>query len=170
MEQDWGPSNDLLAWHKWKLGWLADHQVACVTRPRPRPGLGPGPGTTEHWLTPTATPGQGTRLVAVRTGRHTALTLEVRAPGGLDRVVCRPGVLISRVNAATPSGSGPVRVADATPHSSGCQRAPDPQVTAALTDAPYRPGQTFRDERARVSVTVLAADPDGRHLVRVSRW
>ncbi|MGP3970440.1 M6 family metalloprotease domain-containing protein [Streptomyces sp. 6N223] len=161
MEEDWGPSNDLLAWHKWKLRWLADHQVRCVTR---------APGTTEHWLTPAGTPGPGAKLIAVRTGRHTALALEVRAPGGLDRVVCRPGVLVSRVDAAVPSGSGPVRVADATPRGDGCQPVPHPQVTASLTDAPYLPGQTFRDERARVSVTVLDADPSGRHRVRITRW
>jgi hypothetical protein len=160
MEQDWGPSNDLLAWHKWKLGWLTGRQVAC---------LPPHRGTTEHLLTPAGTPGPGTRLVTVRTGRHTALALEVRAPGGLDRVVCRPGVLVSRVSSATPSGSGPIRVADATPGSDGCQPVPDPQVTAALTDAPFVPGETFRDHRTGVSVTILAADPDGRHHIRVTR-
>jgi M6 family metalloprotease-like protein len=161
MEEDWGPSNDLLAWHKWKLRWLTDRQVRCVTR---------APGTTEHRLTPAGTPGPGTKLIAVRTGPHTALALEVRAPGGLDRVVCRPGVLVSRVDAAVPSGSGPVRVADATPRGDGCQPVPHPQVTAPLTDAPHLPGQTFRDERARVSVTVLDADADGTHRVRITRW
>ncbi len=43
MEQDWGPSNDLLAWHKWKLGWLDPAEVACVRYE----------GVTEYVLTPT---------------------------------------------------------------------------------------------------------------------
>lgn len=158
MQQDWGPANDLLAWHKWKLGWLSGTQVACATRP----------GVTEHVLTPAGRPGQGTKLVVVGTGPHTALALEVRAPGGLDRLVCRPGVLVSRVDAAAPSGAGPIRVADATPGSGGCQHTPDPQVTAALTDAPFVSGETFRDERTGVTVQVLGARPDGSHRIRLS--
>ncbi|TDC10811.1 M6 family metalloprotease domain-containing protein [Streptomyces sp. 8K308] len=161
MEQDWGPGNDFLAWHKWKLGWLAADQVDCVAEAT----------TTEHVLTPVGTPGtEGTRLVAVRTGEHEALAIEVRAPGGLDDVVCRPGVLVSRISTETASGLGPVRVADATPGSAGCQPTPDPQVTAELTDAPFVPGETFRDRDARVSVHVLDADDAGRHRIRVTRW
>jgi M6 family metalloprotease-like protein len=37
-----GPAPDLLAWHKWKLGWVTDDQVDVVTKA----------GTTEHHLTP----------------------------------------------------------------------------------------------------------------------
>ncbi|MBL1067424.1 M6 family metalloprotease domain-containing protein [Streptomyces sp. 7-21] len=158
MEQDWGPTNDLLAWHKWKLGWLTPGQVACLA----------GPGTTELVLTPAGEPGAGTKLAVVRTGEHTALALEVRAPGGLDGVVCRPGVLVSRIDAAVPSGAGPVRVDDATPGSPGCQAVPDPQVTAPLTDAPYVPGQTFRDEQAGVTAEVLGVTADGGYRVRVT--
>ena len=161
MEQDWGPPNDFLAWHKWKLGWLLPDQVDCVAEP----------GTSEHLLTPVDAPGtEGTRLLAVRTGEHEALAIEVRTPGGLDEVVCRPGVLVSRISTATRSGYGPVTVEDATPGSEGCQAVPDPQVTAQLTDAPFVPGETFRDEQARVSVEVLEADAAGRHRVRVSHW
>ncbi|SFC18043.1 M6 family metalloprotease domain-containing protein [Streptomyces aidingensis] len=160
MEQDWGPSNDLLAWHKWKLGWLAPGQVACVT----------APGGSEHLLTPLGDPaGDGVRMVALPTGPHQVIVAEVRAPSELDRAVCRTGVLISRVDTRARSGEGPIRVADATPGSSGCLAAPDPQVTAELTDAPYLPGDTFRDHRAGITVQVLEADRDGRHRIRVTR-
>lgn len=158
MEQVWGPSNDFMAWHKWKLGWLDPGQVECVQ----------GSGTTEHLIAPLGEPG-GTKLVVVRTGPHEVLTLEVRTAGGLDGLVCRPGVLIARVRADLPSGEGPVRVSDATPGSDGCQDVPDPQVTAELTDAPYLPGETFRDARAGVRAEVLDADGHGRHRVRVTR-
>lgn len=30
MSEDWGAGNDLLGWHKWKLGWLTDTQVRCA--------------------------------------------------------------------------------------------------------------------------------------------
>lgn len=224
MEQDWGPSNDVMAWQKWKLEWLTDDQVACLT----------GPGTTELLVTPLgaepdgrrepdgrpepgqeAEPGRDTepgqeagagldteagrdgpagsapraaaadagahgpsdgpapadvRLVAIPTGPRRALTLEVRTRSELDRAVCRPGVLITRVDTAAPSGEGPLRVVDATPGSDGCQPAPDPQVAADLTDAAHRPGDSFRDERERVAVEILDAERDGRHRVRVTRW
>ncbi|GAA2056590.1 M6 family metalloprotease domain-containing protein [Streptomyces carpaticus] len=163
MEQDWGPTNDFLAWHKWKLGWLTDAEVVCVPA---------GSGPTEYTLLPVADPGTGTgvKLLALRTGPSEAIAVEVRTPAELDSVVCRPGVLISRVDAAVPTGRGPVRVEDATPGSAGCQTLPDPQVTAELTDAPFVPGETFTDEAAGVRVEVLAADPDGSHRVRVTRW
>jgi M6 family metalloprotease-like protein len=221
MEQDWGPSNDVMAWQKWKLEWLTDEQVTCVT----------GPGTTEHLIAPlvagrpgaepapeeetdeetekentatdapsaddtqtpaeaaaaddTQTPaeadppaerarrtvgGGDTRLVAIPTGPRQALTLEVRTRGGLDAAVCRPGVLITRVDTAARSGEGPLRVIDATPGSAGCQRAPDPQVTAGLTDAAHLPGDSFRDEGDRVEVEILDAERGGHHRVRVTRW
>ncbi|WP_209314566.1 M6 family metalloprotease domain-containing protein [Streptomyces bohaiensis] len=189
MEQDWGPSNDILAWHKWKMGWLTDGEVDCV----------PGPGVTEHTITPlgaaataahhpapaapepavgvgtglTAAPGTDaprTRLVTVPLGPSEVLTLEVRAPSELDEAVCRPGVLLARVDTHRPSGEGPVRVVDATPGSDGCLELPDPQVTPGLSDAPHRPGETFRDEEAGVSVEVTGVDADGNHTVRVTRW
>ncbi|NJP68844.1 hypothetical protein [Streptomyces spiramenti] len=193
MEQDWGPSNDILAWHKWKMGWLTDSEVDCV----------PGPGVTEHTVTPLGAPGaeraggvdgvpraaagQGagvagtgvaaapgatgtdTRLVTVPLGPTEVLTLEVRVESGLDEAVCRPGVLIARVDTHRPSGEGPVRVVDATPGSDGCLTLPDPQVTPGLSDAPHRPGDVFHDEHAGVSVEVTDADADGRHTVRVTR-
>lgn len=161
MEQDWGPSNDLLAWHKWKLEWLSPTQVDCVA----------GPGTSVHLLSPNGAPGtDGTRLVAVRTGAHEVLTLEVRAPSELDRAVCQSGVLVSWVDAATPSGEGPVRTVDATPGSDGCERDPHPQVTTELTDATFQSGDVFHDTSAGVRVDVLSADGHGRHRVRVTRW
>ncbi|MDB1087336.1 M6 family metalloprotease domain-containing protein [Streptomyces sp. ACA25] len=157
MEQDWGPSNDFLAWHKWKMEWLTPDQVDCVA----------GPGVTEHLLSPGGEPG-GTKLVAIRTGRHEVLTAEVRARSELDRMVCRPGVLLTRVNTAVSTGEGPARVIDSTPDSGGCQSLPDPQVTAELTDAPFLPGETFRDREAGVRVDVLEAKDDGSHRVRIT--
>lgn len=159
MEQDWGPSNDLLAWHKWKLDWLTPEQVDCVSRP----------GTSEHVLAPAGRPGDGTKLVAVRTGTHEVLTLEVRTRTALDPTVCRPGVLVSRVDAAVPTGEGPVRVVDATPNSGGCQPEPHPQVSPELTDATFQPGDSFHDEETGVRVEVLGTDHEDRHRVRVTR-
>ncbi len=53
MGSQFGLAPDLFAWHKWKLGWLDPHQVACVQ----------GPGSTRLTLEPLGqgpdTPGAG---------------------------------------------------------------------------------------------------------------
>ncbi|MDT3398503.1 M6 family metalloprotease domain-containing protein [Streptomyces sp. B1866] len=158
MSEDWGPGNDLMAWHKWKLGWLRAGQVACAARR----------GGSAHTLSPLGRPG-GTKLVVVPLSATEALTAEARTDEGNDDRVCRPGVLISRVDTRTGSGGGPVRVADATPGSPGCTR--EPNVHPGLSDAAHRPGQSFtagaRGER--VTVRVTGRDARGGYRVEVTR-
>lgn len=156
MDVDWGPDNDFLGWHKWKLGWLAPGQVHCVDRPG---------SVTEHRLTPTSIRG-GTKIAVIPVSRSSAYVVEARARGPLDPTVCRPGVLVYRVSADVPSGRGPMRVMDATPRSDGCFRN-HPDVIPGLTDAPYRPGQTYTDSRTGTSITVLDKAADGTYRVRV---
>ncbi|MEV4437569.1 M6 family metalloprotease domain-containing protein [Streptomyces sp. NPDC049577] len=155
MDEDWGPSNDFLAWHKWKLGWLAPTEVHCLARP----------GTRTITLTPTSRPG-GTKLAVVPLSPTRALTLEARTPGPLDHAVCRPGVLITTVATDRPTGTGPVRTEDATPDSPGCYTT-DPNVNAPLSDAPYTTGQTFTTQGA--TVRVLGPTPSGDWRVALTR-
>lgn len=157
MDEDWGPSNDFVGWHKWKLGWLSAEQVHCA----PRHGT---PG--EHTLTPISTPG-GTKIVVVPTSHRTALVVEARIRGLLDPAVCQPGVLIYRVATHVPSGRGPLRIVDATPHSGGCYRD-NKYVDPELTDATFGPGETFTDRTSGAAVTVLTENPDGTYRVRVT--
>lgn len=157
MDEDWGPSNDFVGWHKWKLGWLSAEQVHCA----PRHGT---PG--EHTLTPLSTPG-GTKIVVIPTSHRTALVVEARIRGLLDPAVCRPGVLIYRVATHVPSGRGPLRIVDATPHSGGCYRD-NKYVDPELTDATFGPGETFTDRTSGAAVTVLTENRDGTYRVRVT--
>ncbi|MFI9203497.1 M6 family metalloprotease domain-containing protein [Streptomyces sp. NPDC053048] len=155
MDEDWGPSNDFLAWHKWKLGWLSPRQVDCVARP----------GTRTVTLTPTSVPG-GTKLAVVPLSRTRALTLEARTRGRLDHAVCRPGVLVATVASDLASGAAPVRTADATPGSRGCHTT-DPNVAPHLTDAPYRPGQRFSTQG--VTVEILPHTRPGTYRAAITR-
>ncbi|MGW1075684.1 M6 family metalloprotease domain-containing protein [Streptomyces sp. NPDC002537] len=141
MDEDWGPSNDFLAWHKWKLGWLGVGQVSCVR----------GAGRHVVRLTPTSVRG-GPKLAVVPLSRTRAITLEARAPGPLDHAVCRPGVLVTTIDTDVPSGGGPVRAVDATPGSRGCYTT-DPNVNARLSDATYVTGQ--RSSVSGVGIAVL---------------
>ncbi|UGY91910.1 M6 family metalloprotease domain-containing protein [Streptomyces gobiensis] len=158
MESDWGPTNDFLAWHKWKLGWLAADQTVCVTRS----------GVTEHRITPSAHP-NGLKLVALPIAPGQVLTLEVRTRSHLDQLVCRPGVLIARINTRARSGQGPVRVSDSRPDSGGCLTRDDPSLHPELTDAPYTPGDTYADHRTGIRAQILTATPTGTHRVRIIR-
>ncbi|TGB06787.1 M6 family metalloprotease domain-containing protein [Streptomyces sp. MZ04] len=156
MSEDWGANNDLLAWHKWKLGWLDDDQISCASNS----------GTTEHTLTPLAGRG-GTKLAFVPMDEKTGYAIEVRTQGGNDEGVCKPGVLVYRVNAEIDTGHGPVTVADSAKDSGGCTRRPN--VHAELSDAPYGPGQTFVDKKTDVRVTVAGVEKDGSYRVHVTR-
>ncbi|WP_328494647.1 M6 family metalloprotease domain-containing protein [Streptomyces sp. NBC_00414] len=157
MSEDWGADNDLLGWHKWKLGWLDDSQVGCVA----------SPGTTEHVLTPLAEPGTGGKLVFIPLDSKTGYAVELRTQAGNDESVCKAGVLVYKVNADVDTGHGPISVVDSTKDSGGCTRSPN--VHAELSDAPFSPGQYFKDLRAGIRITIAGTDPKGNHRVYVTR-
>ncbi|MFD3926822.1 M6 family metalloprotease domain-containing protein [Streptomyces sp. NPDC058614] len=156
MSEDWGAGNDLLGWHKWKLGWLDETQVACAA----------SSGTTEYTLTPLAKPG-GAKLVFVPTSTRTGYALELRTRDGNDAAVCRPGILIYKVDANVDTGNGPVTVYDSHRDSGGCTRSPN--VHAELSDAPFAPGESFKDPKTGVAITVTGVDLAGNYRVYVTR-
>ncbi|MFI6286075.1 M6 family metalloprotease domain-containing protein [Streptomyces sp. NPDC051018] len=155
MSEDWGANNDLLGWHKWKLGWLDSEQINCVS----------APGTTEHTLTPLATTG-GAKMAIVPVTADTGYAVEVRTRAGNDDAVCQPGVLIYRVQSTVDTGHGPVTVSDSQDDSGGCTRRPN--VHAELSDAPYKPGQSFTDKKNGVQISVVSENR-GVYRVRVTR-
>ncbi|MFJ2911753.1 M6 family metalloprotease domain-containing protein [Streptomyces sp. NPDC087228] len=156
MSEDWGANNDLLGWHKWKLGWLDNKQISCAARP----------GTSEHVLEPLATRG-GTKLAFVPLSDESGYAVEVRTQAGNDHAVCRPGVLIYKVSSDVDTGQGPVSVADSTKDSGGCTRLPN--VHAELSDAPFQPGQTFTDRADGIRISVVDKDDKGNYRVRITR-
>ncbi|MFI7386063.1 M6 family metalloprotease domain-containing protein [Streptomyces sp. NPDC049813] len=159
MSEDWGAGNDLLGWHKWKLGWLDDARIACAARS----------GTTERLLAPLSRDDgdSGTKMMFVPLTPTTGYAVEVRTQEGNDDAVCRPGVLIYKVDADVDTGRGPVTVKDATPDSGGCTRRPN--VHAELSDATFRAGDVFRDRKAGVRISVAGVDGDGNYRVYVTR-
>ncbi|WP_434590894.1 M6 family metalloprotease domain-containing protein [Streptomyces sp. A5-4] len=157
MSEDWGANNDLLGWHKWKLGWLDNAQISCATRP----------GSSEHDLAPLGAPGTGTKLAFVPLTEKTGYAVEVRTRAGNDEAVCKPGVLIYRVDADVDTGHGPVTVADSERDSGGCTRRPN--VHAELSDAPFGVGETFKDRQYGLRISVTGEDAGGNYRVRVTR-
>ncbi|MGY0485975.1 M6 family metalloprotease domain-containing protein [Streptomyces sp. WG-D5] len=157
MSEDWGAGNDLLGWHKWKLGWLDDSQVGCAGQS----------GTSEYRLSPLARADGRAKLVFVPLSAKKGYAIEVRTPEGNDEAVCRSGVLVYKVDADVDTGQGPVEVEDATPDSGGCTRQPN--VHAELSDAAFQAGEVFRDEGAGVRITVGGTDADGTTQLYVTR-
>ncbi|MFF3247411.1 M6 family metalloprotease domain-containing protein [Streptomyces sp. NPDC002870] len=156
MSEDWGANNDLLGWHKWKLGWLDAGQIGCAS----------GPGSTEYALTPLAVAG-GAKMAIIPLTKNAGYAVEVRTRAGNDDAVCAPGVLIYRVQSDVDTGQGPVSVSDSKRNSGGCTRRPN--VHAELSDAPYRPGQSFVDQQNGVRIAVIGEEPGGTYRVRVTR-
>src|SRR5690606_10504907 len=144
MSEDWGANNDLLAWHKWKLGWLDTDQVHCAA----------APGTRDYTLTPLADTG-GPKLAFLPLDEQSGYAVEVRTQAGNDEAVCRPGVLIYKVDANVDTGMGPITVYDSRRDSGGCTRSPN--VHAELSDAPFTPGESFVDRHEGIRITVLEA-------------
>ncbi|MEV0676016.1 M6 family metalloprotease domain-containing protein [Actinosynnema sp. NPDC050436] len=142
-----GPGPDLLAWHKWKLNWLRYDQIGCVSRT----------GRYTDTLVPVSTPG-GRKAVVIRTGPTTALVAEARARTGLDATACATGVLIYAVDAATPSGSGPVVVKDSRPNSGGCDGH-------ELNDAPFTTGSRFHDPTSNTTIDVTTRSGNDHRIV-----
>ncbi|CAM5556749.1 M6 family metalloprotease domain-containing protein OS=Streptomyces tendae OX=1932 GN=GUR47_27265 PE=4 SV=1 [Streptomyces tendae] len=156
MSEDWGANNDLLGWHKWKLGWLDRTQVHCAS----------APGTTEYTLTPLARKG-GDKLVVLPLSGTSGYAVELRTRAGNDETVCRPGVLIYKVDADVDTGMGPVRIYDSRRDSGGCTRSPN--VHAELSDATFTEGETFRDPRKGVTIKVSEKEAGGDMRIRVTR-
>ncbi|MGC5003667.1 M6 family metalloprotease domain-containing protein [Streptomyces sp. NBC_00353] len=156
MSEDWGANNDLLGWHKWKLGWLDNNQISCASKS----------GTTDRVLGPLATRG-GLKLAFVPLSAESGYAVEVRTQAGNDGAVCRPGVLIYKVRSDVDTGQGPISVADSTKGSRGCTRSPN--VQAELSDAPFQPGQTFTDPIEGIRISVVGKDSKGNYRVRITR-
>jgi M6 family metalloprotease-like protein len=144
--------SELLAWHRWKLGWLDGSQIVCVT----------GRATRTVTLAPLGRPG-GVKAVFVKRGRR-VLAIEARARTGYDRTLCETGVLVYEVD-QTPFRRAPVRLYAAQPDADAPNRA-----CGARWNAPFDRGSGDVRTLALpgIRVDVLARRPDGSYRVRVS--
>lgn len=156
MSLDWGLQGDMLAWHKWRLGWIKDSQIDCDT----------DRGEHTYTLHPVEA-GGGHKAVIIPYGTTRAYVLELREALGNDRDACRQGILAYRVRTDVDSGQGPVTVVDAHPHTSACDFSSG--SFNSLNDAPFTPGESFTDTDARLSFKVLARDAAGDWRVQVTR-
>jgi len=142
---------ELLAWHRWKLGWLDPDAVVCLT----------GKDSRTVTVSPLERAG-GTKAVFLRRGRQ-ILAVEVREKSGYDASLCETGVLIYAVD-QTPFKRSPVRVYAAQRDS-----RPPGRACAALWNGPFdvARGEVRKLRLPGVRVDVLARLADGSYRVRV---
>lgn len=147
MSEDWGVENDLLGWHKWKLGWLDKTQVGCVA----------AVGTAEYTLTPLPTTG-GAKLVVVPLGPRAAYVAELRTRAGNDAAVCRPGCSSTVSTRPSTPGTGPSR--STTPAGTAGVHA-QPQRPRGAVRRAARPGRDLQGRAEGVEIAVAGVDVGG---------
>jgi M6 family metalloprotease-like protein len=152
-----GRAPELMGWNKWKLEWLKDSQVGCVSRR----------GVSLHRLTPIELGGRGDKMVVVRTGRYTAWVAELRRNVGNDApTICDPGVLVYKLDASIPNGDGSIQVHDAKPNSG--RQGPCTELDIGTFGRQPGDPSVFGDPATGVTIAVLA-ESDGSAWVLVMK-
>jgi M6 family metalloprotease-like protein len=143
--------SELLAWHRWKLGWIDRSQIVCLT----------GRARRTVTLSPIEKAG-GIKAVFVKRGAQ-IFAVEVRARIGYDRALCETGVLVYAVDQSQ-FRRAPVRIHAA-------QRDRPKRGCAAKWNAPFEIGRgevrTYRLSSFGVRLDLLARRPDGSYRVRL---
>jgi hypothetical protein len=122
-----GTHPDYLAWHKWKLNWLDDEQISCIT----------APGTTKHTIAPVEVPG-GVKAAAIKLSSSTAFVVEVRSQLAVNNTHCPLGLVAYIVDTQGSNGNAkrpPIKIIDT--HSAenlGCEKDRGGKLTGAAVD------------------------------------
>lgn len=144
---------ELLAWHRWKLGWLGADQIVCVT----------SRATTVVTLTPLERAG-GNKAVFVQRGKR-ILAVEVRAREGYDSTLCERGVLVYEVD-QTQFRRTPVQLYTAQPDRHAPRRDCAPRWNAPF-DIGRHEVRKLQLPRLGVSIQLLARTADGSYRIRI---
>jgi M6 family metalloprotease-like protein len=152
------PGAELMAWQRWKLGWLDPAQIRCA-----QPGR-----TVEATLTPLETSG-GLKMVVAPLDANRALVLENRQPLGNDARLCDKGILAYTVDGSKTWTGVPIRVLPAHPGTDtdpAKQQQCGPRYDATL-DLGAGETPTLHDAADGVTVELKSASGNA-YVVRVT--
>ena len=90
--------NEMLAWHRWQLGWIEDSEVFCATSSTTSIKLGP------------LTKNLGSRMLVMPVDSSRVLVAENRAIDGYDQNLLTGGILVYSVDERIATGKGPIKV------------------------------------------------------------
>ena len=90
--------NEMLAWHRWQLGWIEDTEVFCATNSLTSIEVGP------------LTNNEGTRMLVIPVDNSRAVVAENRTSDGYDQNLSTGGVLVYLVDTRIDTGRGSIKV------------------------------------------------------------
>lgn len=128
--------NEMLAWHRWQLGWLADERVACIDAAQASLDLSPMASST----------GIGAAVVPV--GEFKVVVVENRRRVGYDLHLQQEGVLVYTIDTTRLTGSAPIVV-------QGSYSGDWPDSAVLL-----QPGESIVVEGLSISVVSRSAEAD----------
>ena len=146
------PSQHYLVWHKWKVGWVLDEDVDCITF-----------GEFERTVFTFEQPDE-LQAIVIPTSETTAYVIEARKRIGFDERICQEGVLVYTVDANVSGFDAPIRVQLAQPDIYD-QCDPANRATFGVGEGRV---STFRDPATGLTVEVLE-DLDTGYRVRVRK-
>ena len=153
------PGAELVAWQRWKLGWLDPSQIRCV-----QPGR-----TVEATLAPLEPQG-GVKMMVAPLDATRAVVIENRQPLGYDTRLCDKGVLVYTVDGTVTYPGSPIHVLPA--HVGTDTDGPKQQQCGPKYDAPLDlgPGETSTMAVPQTGITTqLMSAAGSSYVVRVSR-
>ncbi|CAG7566118.1 unnamed protein product [Fusarium equiseti] len=150
-----GAAPDFFAWDKWRLGWLKDTAINCVTKR----------GTTQHTLTAVEVEG-GVKAVVIAASQTSAIVAEARVAKGVDGRICAPGVLLYSIDTTVTTSAGSIKVLDTTPGSNGCGENGElePLNDATLS---MKWKKSFEVSEWGVKVTLVEENKNGQFMIEV---
>ena len=93
---------DYFAWDKWRLGWLEDAQVDCISAGKK--------GVTTHTVHALESKSQEIKFVVLKRNETQALVVEARTGGGVDNKGGKAGVVVYAIDTTVETLQGPIRV------------------------------------------------------------
>jgi len=90
--------NEMLAWHRWQLGWIEDSEVFCATSSTTSIEVGP------------LTKNLGSRMLVMPVDSSRVLVAENRSSDGYDQNLLTGGILVYSVDERIATGKGPIKV------------------------------------------------------------
>jgi M6 family metalloprotease-like protein len=149
-----GTSPDYFTWHKWKLGWLDDNQVDCISQK----------GTSKHVITPLEIAG-GVKAAAVKLSSTKAFVTELRMTAAYN-ASCSIGLVSYVINTAGDNSyrnAAPIEVLDAHTTNKGCSPARGGKLTGAAMNF-LRGEREMSFGRYGVNVTIDGVKDDNYEI------
>lgn len=94
--------NDFLGWNKWKLNWLSDAQVDCISE---------GKRNITQYLTPIGSASNTKKMIVIKLNESSALVIESRRKTIFENLkTSDEGIIVYKIDTTKAQGFGPVSI------------------------------------------------------------